>query len=140
MITTDFNSVANWVAGKVGSPIPSHGGAAIGYARDGDILCGVMYEHFTGPCITATIVLDKGSVMPREFLRIIFDYPFNQLGCEQMLAYIAEDNWRSRRLVEHMGFHEVARIEGVFPTGAMLVYMMKKGTCRFLGERYGQEN
>ena len=139
MLILDFDHVAPWVSGHVGCPIPSFGGGAIGWERDGQLVCGVMYEHYTGPCITATIVVEQGAIITKEFVHAIFHYPFVHLKCEQMLAYIADDNLKSKSLVEHMGFYEVARIGGVFPEGAMLIYMMKRGMCRFLGEPNGQE-
>ena len=137
MLTVDYNVVAPWVAGKVGMPIPSYGGTAIGWLRDDELTCGISYEHFTGSCITANMAMEPGAVMPKQFLFALFDYPFRQLNCKQMIVYVAEDNWRCRNMVEKMGFYEVARIADVFPDGAMLVYVMKRSMCRFLGEDNG---
>ena len=74
--------------------IPSDG-SGIGWPRDEEIICAAMYEHYTGRSITASIAKAPGAVIPPSFIRAIFDYPFVQLGCTKILAYIEDTNWKS---------------------------------------------
>jgi hypothetical protein len=140
MLITDFRPVAEWVQEMTECSIPEEGGMAIGWTRDGEITCGVMYEHYTGTSITATIAKTPGAVMPPGFIRAIFGYPFSQLGCRKLLAYIEDTNWKSRELVEKMGFREGASISDVFPTGAMIIYSMLADDCRWLEKEDGKED
>lgn len=132
MLITTFPMISRWVQELTECSIPEQGGSAVGWLRDDEITCGVMYEHFTGKSITATIAKAPGAVMPPGFIRAIFDYPFRQLGCTKILAYIEDTNWKSRELVEKMGFREEATISDVFPSGNMIIYTMTVDTCRWL--------
>ena len=138
MLTAHFDSVANWVSEKLGQPIPSFGGSAIGWVSDNKLTCGALYEHYTGPCITASIVVE-GTYIPKEFLSVIFEYPFRQLGCNKILATVELANQASCKMLLKMGFIEVARIDGVFPSGAMVIFEMSRHNCRFLESENGQE-
>ncbi len=140
MLTSDYRAVATFVQVLTDCSLPEEGGAAIGWVRDDSITCGVLYEHFTGRSITATIAKANGAVIPPGFLRAIFDYPFKQLNCEKILAYIEETNWKSRQLVERMGFKEEAKVSNVFPEGDMIIYTVTAEECRYLENEDGQEN
>jgi hypothetical protein len=138
-LIADLPRVAEWVARQCEAD-PRSASAAIGWLRDDDLTAGVFYEDFTGASITATIAMAPGAVMPKDFLWTIFDYPFNQLGVEKMVALVAENNWKSKNLVEKMGFTEEARIGCYYPAGeAMIIYTLSKGLCRFLEKDNGQE-
>ena len=137
MLTSDVPRVAAWVAEKVGAP-KNDAQSAIGWTRDDEITCGVFYEHFTGASITATIAIAPGAVMPKDFLWAIFDYPFNQLNCEKIVALVAENNYRSVHLLGRMGFIREASISDYYPAGeAMIIYTLTRQDCRFLGEPNG---
>jgi L-amino acid N-acyltransferase YncA len=139
MITTDRDLVSKWVGNMCEADFRS-AVAAIGWTRDDDLTCGVMYEHFTGRSITATIAAAPGAVWPRQFLRAIFDYPFKQLNVQKILAYIEEANWKSCALVERMGFSVEAKVQHVFPSGAMLIYTVTADKCHWLESENGQED
>ena len=82
-----------------------------------------------------------GAVMPKDFLWTIFDYPFNQLGCDKMVALIADNNWKSKNLVEKMGFEKEAEVANYYPAGeSLLIYTITKQQCRFLEKNDGQES
>lgn len=139
MITVDFDLVSEWVSERTGCTIPREG-TAIGWEREGKLVAGVMYEDFTGTCITATIAIEEGSTVPRGFIQKIFDYPFNQLLCRKILACVEQTNEASRRLVERMGFVKEAVIFDAFPDGAMIIYSVTPETSRYLEKAHGQES
>lgn len=140
LLLNDFPRVAAFVSAATDCTVPSAGGAAIGWLRDDELLAGVLYEDFTGSSITATIAVAPGAVLTKEFVRAIFTYPFVQLGCGKMLALIHENNWRSHRLVKHMGFEVEAVIADYYPDGALNIYTMTKADCRWLEKEHGEEN
>lgn len=138
MLITDLLRVSKWVARRADAD-PEGAEAAIGWTRDGQITCGVFYEHFTHKSITATLAIEPGAVVPKEFLWAIFDYPFNRIRVWKVIAYVAENNTRSRTAVEKMGFVFETSIADYYPEGALLVYSMVKPDCRWLEMKNGKE-
>lgn len=138
MLTNDVRTIAPWVANRTESN-PNVAQAAIGWLRDDDLVCGVTYDNYTGKSITATIAVEPAAVLPKSFMWAIFDYPFKQLGVWKMLAYVAESNYKSRALVEKMGFTQETVITDYYPDGDLLIYSMNKEQCRWLEKDNGQE-
>jgi hypothetical protein len=138
MLTTDTPTVAIWVANMADAD-PRLTVGAVGWLRDDDLTCGAFYENYTRRSITATIAVAPGAVVPKEFLRAIFHYPFVQLSCEKIVALIAENNWKSQNLVEKMGFVKEAVVADYYPEGDLFIYSMTKQQCRFLEKDNGQE-
>lgn len=136
MIILDTRVVAPWVMERANCSISSDC-QTIGQISEGALVAGVMFEHYTGSCVVGTIAVEPGYAMSREFVRAIFDYPFRQLDCDQMLAYVSASNSRSKSLLEHMGFGLVATVPGVYPED-MQIYLMKRDQCRFLETENGQ--
>ncbi len=85
-----------------------HSYEAIGFAKDGELVGGVVYYYFTGLDIEATAAGLPGWLTPAH-VKQIFDYPFIQLGCRRLTATVARRNKKSRRFVERLGF----KLEGV---------------------------
>ena len=138
MLTTDTPTVTTWVANMADAD-PRLTVGAVGWLRDDDLTCGAFYENYTRRSITATIAVAPGAVVPKEFLRAIFHYPFVQLGCEKIVALIAENNWKSQNLVDKMGFVKEAVVDNYYPEGDLFIYTMTKPQCRFLEKDDGQE-
>lgn len=140
MLTSDLPAISAFIQKMTGATIPTDA-TGIGWVRDGEIVCAAMYDHYTGRSITASIAKAPGAVMPPGFVNIIFSYPFIQLGCAKILAYIEDVNWKSKQLVEKMGFVHEATITDVFPSGNMMIYTMSAENCRWLEKEDGkQEN
>jgi RimJ/RimL family protein N-acetyltransferase len=109
---------------------------AIGLTKDGELVAGVWYEDFNKKSVTCHIAIT--GQMTKQYLAIIFDYPFVQLGVDKIICPVKSNNDKSIRLVKNMGFEEQARLLDVFPSGDLLFFVMSKDKCRFLGERYGK--
>lgn len=138
MLIGDVDIVGNWVVERTGSALPRSGASAIGLIQNGKIAAGVLYEDFTQASIHATIAIDFGAVLTKDFVFAIFDYPFNQLGVEKILVYINSSNTESERLAKHFGFVEEARVKGVFLDGDQVIYSLTKDQCKLL-KRLGHE-
>jgi hypothetical protein len=76
--------------------------------------------------------------MSKEFLAVIFDYPFVQLGVNKLIGLTNSSNENAIRFNHKLGFVEEARIKDAFPDGDMVFLIMTKDKCRFRGERYGK--
>lgn len=104
----------------------------ISVTREGNLAGGVIYQGYTG----ASIGMHSAGFLPnwatRDFLFVIFGYPFNQLKVKTVFGQVPETNTRALEIDLKLGFKQVARIEDVFPTGACLVLAMRREDCRWL--------
>lgn len=127
--------VGFWVAQRVKGKYHADDSAAIGLDRGG-LVAGVIYENWNGVSVTCHIAIE--STITRGYLGAIFRYPFVTLGVRKILAPVAANNWKSRKMVAKMGFREEARIAEAHPDGDLLIYTLTTERCKYLGERYGQ--
>lgn len=124
-------SVVEWVAkntnefGNFGCSI------GIGWESDGEIVAGVVFNDYNGPNICGHIAITNGR-MDRRFLKVIFDYPFNQAKVLRITCMVGEGNTKSQNLCKRLGFHEETRLDGAHPSGDLLIYRMRRSECRWL--------
>lgn len=129
--------VGHWTASRVEGSFWEDNSRAIGLAKDGELVAGAIYENWNGRSMVCHLAIEGR--INREFLWTIFDYPFNQIGAQKIIAPVASSNAKSTNLVLNMGFVEEARLSDSHPTGDLVFFTMKKPGCRFLGVRYGKE-
>jgi RimJ/RimL family protein N-acetyltransferase len=130
-------AVANWLAERTEEKITSIE-QAIGQLQSGKLVAAAAYYDYNGNNIFASIAID--SPPTKEFWRGIFAYPFEQLGCRRITAYVDDCNTKSIRLLEKMGFKLEATLEDAAPDGKdYLIYRMKRDECRQLnwGKKHG---
>lgn len=113
--------------------------SAIGLEKDGELIGGVVYDQYNGPNIFAHIAGKPGTRwLTRAFLHAMYHYPFIQLGVERITGPVSSVNLEAIRLDTHMGFVHEATLRRAAPNGDLLLFVMWKENCRFLGERYGK--
>lgn len=79
--------MARFVSGRLGFGLcPPY--QAIGIERDGEIVAGVVLNHFEGADVHASVA---GHGWTRDFLRRFGSYVFDQLGCERITAITADE-------------------------------------------------
>lgn len=61
---------------------------AMGIERDGEIIGGVVFNHFEGADLHVSVA---GNGWTRAFLRAIGAYVFDQLGCERMTTITSDE-------------------------------------------------
>lgn len=92
-----------------------------------NLIAGIAYAEWNGVNVVCHIASDLSRRwLTKQFLWMIFDYPFEQLKVKRMTACIGEGNKDSRRFVEHLGFTLECRLSDAHPTGDILVYAMRK--------------
>lgn len=113
---------------------PVGGMKGLGLERDGELVAGVLYEGFNGKNVWMHVAAEPGSQwMTRPFLRYCFEYPFNEMKVDRVSGYVNASNEAARRLDEHLGFKQEARLTGAAPDGGdVLIYVMWRQDCRFL--------
>ncbi len=139
MISTDAVLIGPWVSEKTGGTWTNGRGTAIGkVSEDGMIQAGVLYEDYNGVNIVCHIAGD-GNWATKEFLRVIFDYPFRQLGVSRITAPVASKNLKSINLVMRMGFALECTLAQATPDGDMFLFRMFRDECKYIRGKYGQK-
>ena len=104
----------------------------IGYERDGYLVAGVMYECWNAASLWIHVAGEGKHWLTREFLRVAFDYPFNQLKAKVLVGLVPANNTKARRFDEHLGFKLLGPIPDGHKDGDLLVYTMRRDECRWL--------
>lgn len=132
MIFFDANVIGPWVCARAGGTWTPGRGAAIGLIKGGQIRAGVLYEDYNKAHVICHIA-GEGRWACKEFLWVIFDYPFTQLNVRRITVPVASSNTTARNFVEKLGFELEAILQGAHPDGDILVYKMTADQCRWLG-------
>ena len=132
--------VINWVARHL-PQCPRDRAAAIGVTDDRSLIAGVVYSDISknqrGLPINLhmTIAAESPQWALRSIIRILFAYPFIQIGVPRVTATVAKNNKRSRKLAEGLGFvHEGTLRRAWDGRQNALVYGMLRHECRWIGE------
>lgn len=133
--------VVRWIAARTneyGNFGAAHG---IGLGKHpGALVAGVAYAEWNGVNVVCHIASDGSKRwLTREYLRTIFDYPFNQLGCKRITVCVGEGNTASRRFVLHLGFSLETTLQGAHPTGDMLIFRMRREECRWISPDFSKQ-
>lgn len=137
--TSNAEIVGPWVAAKTGGEHYSGSCAALGKLRDGRLVGGVIYERYNGVNVECHIAGEGRGWLDREFLWMMFDYPFNQLGVHRITGVVASTNEAAVKLDEHLGFEREAVLKGAAPGGDLIIYCMTRDQCKWLGVKNGKE-
>jgi RimJ/RimL family protein N-acetyltransferase len=133
--------VAAWVSAR----LPEAGGfekyKALGVVRGGKIVGGVVYHHYIGHDIRASVAYENNGLASSGVVRALFAYPFLDLKCARISVMVSRKNKKSRKLIEGLGF----KLEGVHPKGMdgindAFSYGMLKEHCRWIKERDNGQN
>ena len=128
------HEVGRWVAAKNNQMYFEANSQAVGWEKDGEIVAGVIYDGWNKQSIVCHIAATES--LTATFLAKVFDYSFRQLQVHKMIATVSSKNFKSIRLVTHMGFKEEAKINDAHPSGDIVIFTMNKEDCKFLGEKY----
>ena len=136
LLTSDKDLVGPWVFAKVGGVWGPEGRSAIGVlSPDAGLIGGLVFENYTGRCVTVHIALDEGGFSAKRLIAAGAEYAFDQLGVEKMLALIKSSNLKSIKLVGKIGFTLETVVKDVFDDGDMLVMKMVRDECKYYPRR-----
>lgn len=132
MIVTDASWVGPWVCERAGGTWIEGRGTAIGLMnRDGGLKAGVLYEDWNGANIVCHIRGEEGWAT-KEYLRVIFDYPFRQLKVKRITVPVASVNDKAKAFVQRLGFTLEAVLTDAHPEGDLMIFKMTPAECRWL--------
>lgn len=135
IVTQPKEAIADFVSSVIGEGehFPFDEYTALGLINDDEIIAGVIYTNYAKPNILAHIAaLPNKRWLNREFLFAMFDYPFNQLGCNRITGLVAKKNKEARRFDTHLGFEYEGNMRQALPDDDMLIYGMIKEKCKWL--------
>ena len=110
--------------------------AISGFVEDEEILGVIVFSDYDGNNIFIHLALDDPRVCQRRFIKLMFDYCFNQAGCNRVTATCDNNYDRIKKLIEGVGFEK----EGVLKSMMKIkddyvdaaVYGMLKENCRWV--------
>lgn len=137
----DKERVGKWVMDKIPGMEVDDGLSyeAIGVCTtDGELVAGVVFNHFTGHDISMHVAASRGRVWATpKVLRAIFGYPFNQLNCRRVTGFVSAINTETLEFDLKAGFVIEGRLRDATPEGDMIIVGMTRNECRWLGKRHG---
>jgi len=138
-IVFDEQRVGPWVVDRVGGRFDSLS-TAIGLEENERLIAGVLYNGCNKRSISAHIAGEGKSWMTRDFLHVIFDYPFRQLGVNVIIGTVDSENRAARHFDERLGFKLLSILPDAGPKADMCIYAIKANERRWLKlkDRYGE--
>jgi RimJ/RimL family protein N-acetyltransferase len=130
-------AVGEWVSQRMGATFDPSCSTAIGMERDGELIAGVVFDHFSGRSIAMHVAATAPHWMTREYARACFGYAFGQLRVTKVIGLVDSTNAQARRFDEHLGFELEATVKDAGERGDLLIYSMTPDKCRFLGAQHG---
>lgn len=104
----------------------------IAVIRDGHIAGGVVYNAFIKTSMFIHMAGTEDNWATREFLWMVYDYPFNVLGVTWLYGLVDPMNTRALDVDIRMGFKEVSRIPGALGDRDLIVVGMRREWCWLL--------
>ena len=132
-ISFDSALLGPWICQQVKGVHYPQRGSTIGLLNEQDEpIAGILYEDYNKANVMIHVA-SQGTWDSPEFLHIIFDYPFNQLGVKRITGPIASNNTRAIALAERFGLEYETKLVDAHPDGDILIYKMTRERCKELG-------
>lgn len=125
------HDVCAWVAAQGGGEYFG-GGVGFGIEKDSRIVCGVLFENYTGQSLQIHVGLEPGQRMSRDWLLELFGYAFNIAKVKKIVGVIDSENSACLKFTRHIGFRDEAVIKDAGPRGDFCILTMTRQQCRFL--------
>ena len=110
------------------------GGVGFGIEKNGQIVCGVMFENFTGRSMQIHVAKEPDARMSKTWLKALFGFAFLRCKVNKIIGVIDSENSESLRFTRHIGFTDEAFIKDAGPNGDFYILTMTRQQCRFLGD------
>lgn len=122
-----------WIMERCGGVFNDKIDHVVALHRDGKLCGGLVYTGFLGGSIQMHAAGDETNWPNRDFLWLIFDYAFNQLGVCKVIGLVAATNIRALDVDLRLGWRIEAVIRRALWGGEdLLVLGMVKEDCRWL--------
>jgi len=135
-LTFDKSAVFEFVTQHI--PLTYSAQTGIGLVKDGEIVCGVVYDDYTISNLFMHVAAVPGRKWLtkdayKDFAHACFYYPFGQLGCKRVTGWVEASNTEARRFDEHLGFKQEAVLKSAARDGGdVIIYAMFADECRYI--------
>tara|TARA_R110000765_G_scaffold392435_1_gene485597 strand:+ start:159 stop:515 length:357 start_codon:yes stop_codon:yes gene_type:complete len=100
--------------------------------EDGEVQGGFLADSFTYASCQGHIWINKKIILKYKFLEEICYYVYGTCGLTTLIATISFKNHKSLKLMQNIGFTELAVIKDGFKLGEhMMIMTMRAEECRF---------
>ena len=123
-----------WISPRADIEVDDY--TTIGFV-DGEQIVGViLFCNYDGNNIYVHIAAEYPGAVQRKFIRLMFDYIFNQAKCQRVTATCLENKKRSQKLIEGVGFKKEGLLKNFVRKDDTLydiiIYGMQKEDCKWV--------
>lgn len=106
----------------------------LGLKDDKGLALAVLYERWTSKAVWLhTAKRPDAQFSSKRFLSLIYEYPFIQVGVEQLFGWVDASNEAARNVNERMGFKQLFILPSAATDGGdAIIYRMTREDCRFM--------
>ena len=112
--------------------IPGHDHCVTRSGNDGRLLGGVLFQNYRKRSIELHVQGFEPGWFSKWLCWAVFDYPFNQLGVEKLIGFVASNNLEALAFDLKIGFVVETAITDVVEGGGFIVVSMTRPQCRWL--------
>lgn len=125
-VVNDRARVSQFVAERTGD-YSLVGLPSIGLEEDGELIAGATFGNFNGASVGMTLAnIPATGWMTDAYLLALFSYAFHDVGAKRINYFLHDASREAQTVANLMGFELDARLEDMYPSGAMLVYRKLK--------------
>jgi RimJ/RimL family protein N-acetyltransferase len=133
------DAVVAWVAERLGVNGDTAQARGIGWAKDGKIAIGLMFYGYTEAHIFVHVARDKATRLTPTLIAAMIDYPFVQLGCAYLRAFISESNGAAIDFARKLGANLEAELQDGLPSANILIFGLPRSEAtRWLTASYSR--
>jgi RimJ/RimL family protein N-acetyltransferase len=106
-------------------------------SKDGKILGVVVYSRFTPGSCEITVASESPTFITKRFAFAVAYYPFVQLNCHRVTAFVRVGNAKSLNLAQQLGFQIEGTVRKWFPDSDAYILGLLREDCNWLKDDYG---
>ena len=103
----------------------------LGQVLGGQIRAVVVLCGFFGKSCMIHVESEGQHWMTKDFLKEVFNYPFNKLNLKVIIGTVAGSNEKALKLDRHLGFRDVATIPDAHDDGDLVILEMRPEYCKW---------
>lgn len=107
---------------------------ALGVVRGDILLGGVVFHNHKGPVIEMSGAFTRPDWIRPSTVRRILNYPYNDLGIDNLITITPKSNKRARQIDEFLGFRVAGTIKHAFGKDDAIIYQLPREYCRWIKE------
>ena len=131
-LSTDKHLIGPWVFRRVQKTWAPEGREVVGLVKGEEVLGGMVFEDYTGACMSVHMALAHEHVPVRKLLIACAQYAYNDMGVHKLLGLVRASNLPALKFDLRIGFKAEAIIKDVYPDGDLVVLSMTRDDCKFV--------